>query len=185
MAALSQEQLLIRDTAAAWARERSPVSALRALRDADNPDRFDRSIWAQMAQLGWAGILIPTRYGGSGLGYIELGLVLEETARTLTASPLLSTALTVTAALLLAGSDSQQRQWLPAIADGRCIAALAVDEGTHHRPLQLQLRAERLGTSYTLTGSKQFVIDGGAADLLLVAVRTAGRPGIPTASRLS
>ena len=177
MAVLNEEQSMIRDGAKSWVQERSPVSAFRKMRDSGNADGFDRKVWAEMAEMGWAGILIPEQYGGTGLGYLTLGLVLEETGRTLTASPLVSTALTAASALLLGGSEHQKQAWLPKIAEGKAIGALAVDEGTHHAPERIALKAERQGAGFKLNGKKTFVVDGGAADLIIVAARTSARPG--------
>jgi alkylation response protein AidB-like acyl-CoA dehydrogenase len=177
MAVLSEEQTMIRDQAKSWVQEKSPVTAFRKMRDSGNSDGFDRAVWAEMAEMGWAGILVPEAYGGTGLGYLTLGLVLEETGRTLTASPLISTALTATTALLLAGSEEQKKAWLPKIAEGKAIATLAVDEGAHHSPEKTALKAEKSGSGYKLNGKKTFVMDGGTADLLVVAARTSGKPG--------
>ena len=177
MAVLSEEQTMLRDAAKSWVGEKSPVTALRKLRDSGNADGFDRAAWNEMAEMGWAGILIPEEFGGSGLGYLTLGLVLEETGRTLTASPLVSTALTATTALLLAGSDAQKKTWLPKIAEGKAIAALAVDEGAHHAPAKIALKAAKSGGGWTLSGKKSFVLDGGVADFLIVAARTSGKVG--------
>ena len=175
MAVLSEEQTMLRDAAKSWVGEKSPVTALRKLRDSGNADGFDRAAWSEMAEMGWAGILIPEEFGGSGLGYLTLGLVLEETGRTLTASPLVSTALTATTALLLAGSDAQKKAWLPKIVEGKAIAALAVDEGAHHAPAKIALKAAKSGGGWTLSGKKSFVLDGGVADFLIVAARTSGK----------
>src|SRR5262249_20093498 len=117
MAVLTEEQTMIRDQAKSWVQEKSPVTAFRKVRDSGNADGFDRGTWAEMAEMGWAGILIPENFGGTGLGYLTLGLILEETGRTLTASPLVSTALTATTALLLGGNDAQKQKWLPKIAE--------------------------------------------------------------------
>jgi len=177
MAVLSEEQTMIRDQAKSWVQEKSPVTAFRKVRDSGNPDGFDRAVWKEMAEMGWAGILIPENYGGTGLGYLTLGLVLEETGRTLTASPLISTALTATTALLLGGNDAQKQKWLPKIAEGKAISTLAVDEGAHHRPEQIALKAEKSGSGYKLNGKKAFVLDGGSADFIIVAARTSGKAG--------
>src|ERR1700685_1555730 len=96
MAVLTEEQSMLRDAAKSWVSEKSPVTAFRKLRDSGNADGFDRAAWREMAEMGWAGIIIPEEFGGSGLGYLTLGLVLEEAGRTLTASPLVSTALAAT-----------------------------------------------------------------------------------------
>ena len=177
MAVLNEEQSMIRDGAKSWVQEKSPVTAFRKLRDSGNADGFDRAAWKEMAEMGWAGILIPEEFGGTGLGYLTLGLVIEETGRTLTASPLISTALTATTALLLAGSDAQKRKYLPAIAEGKLIATLAVDEGPHHAPEKIALAGTVFGGKVKLTGKKTFVLDGGTADLIIVAARTSGKPG--------
>jgi alkylation response protein AidB-like acyl-CoA dehydrogenase len=177
MAVLSEEQTMIRDGAKSWVQEKSPVTAFRRLRDSGNPDGFDRAAWKEMAEMGWAGILIPEEFGGTGLGYLTLGLVLEETGRTLTASPLVSTALTATTALLLGGNDAQKKKYLPQIAEGKLIATVAVDEGPHHAPEKIALKAEKSGSGYKLNGKKNFVLDGGVADLIIVAARTSGKPG--------
>ena len=174
MAVLTEEQSMLRDAAKSWVSEKSPVTAFRKMRDSGNEDGFDKSAWKEIAEMGWTGIIIPEEFGGSGLGYLTLGLVLEEMGRTLTASPLLSTA-AATSALLLAGSDAQKKEWLPKIAEGKAIAALAVDEKSHHAPESMTLEAKKTGSGYALNGKKVFVQDGGAADLLVVAARTAGK----------
>ncbi|HEX2594218.1 MAG TPA: acyl-CoA dehydrogenase family protein [Rhizomicrobium sp.] len=177
MAVLTEEQSMIRDGAKAWVQEKSPVTAFRKVRDSGNEDGFDKAAWKEMAEMGWAGIIIPEEFGGTGLGYLTLGLVLEETGRTLTASPLISTALTATTALLLGGSDAQKQKYLPQIAEGKIVATLAVDEGPHHAPEKVAMTATKSGAGYKLSGSKKFVMDGGSADLLIVAARTSGKAG--------
>ena len=177
MAVLNEEQTMIRDGAKSWVQEKSPVTAFRKMRDSGNEDGFDRAAWKEMAEMGWAGILIPEELGGTGLGYMTLGLVLEETGRTLTASPLISTALTATTALLLGGNEAQKKKYLPAIAEGKLIATLAVDEGAHHAPEKVALKAEKSGSGYKLNGKKSFVLDGGTAGLIIVAARTSGKTG--------
>jgi alkylation response protein AidB-like acyl-CoA dehydrogenase len=173
-ALLTEEQIMVRDSARSWLQENSPVGALRKLRDGGNAHGFNRAAWAEMAEMGWAGMLIPEQYGGTGLGHVTLGLLLEETGRTLTASPLISTALTATSALILCGSAAQKQAYLPKIAQGRLIATLAVDEGPHHHPERIVLKAERSEAGYLLNGRKTFVLDGTSADLIIVAARTSG-----------
>lgn len=177
MAVLNEEQTMLRDAAKSWAQEASPVTKLRALRDSGSGAPFDPAAWAEMGQMGWAGVIVPEEYGGSAFGYLSLGLILEETGRTLTASPLLSTALIGASALILGGSEAQKSEWLPKIAEGAVVTALAVDESAHHAPERIALKAEKSGDGYALTGTKTFVIDGDVADLLIVAGRTSGKPG--------
>ena len=176
MAVLTEEQNLLRDTAREWTRERSPVTALRRVRDDALPLGYDPVIWAEMSAMGWAGVIVPEVYNGSGFGYLGLGLILQETGATLTASPLLSTALSGAAALMLGGSDAQKSAWLPRIAAGEIVVALAIDEGAHHAPEACAMTAVKTG-GFRLNGSKTFVCEDMAADLLVVSARSEGAPG--------
>ena len=91
MAVLTEEQSMLRDAARPGRRKSRPVSAFRKMRDSGAPLGYDPAAFAEMAEMGWTGVIIPEEYGGSDFGYLSLGLVLEETGRTLTASPLLAT----------------------------------------------------------------------------------------------
>jgi len=180
MAVLTEEQVMLKDAAKGWVSERSPVSALRKLRDTDVDVGFDRASWAEMGQMGWAGVVVPEAYGGSEFGYRSLGLVLEETGRTLANSPLISTALFATSVLTLGGSAAQKDAWLGKIAEAAAVIAPAIDEHAHHAPAATALGAVKSGDGWTLTGKKPFVLDGMAADAFIVAARTAGKPGEET-----
>lgn len=177
MAALTEEQTLIRDQARAWVTEQSPVSKFRKMRDEDAPLSFLEEDWRAMIDMGWSGILVPERYGGSGLGYLTLGIVLEETGRQLTASPLLASAGIGATALLVAGSEEQRQRILPGTVDGSNVVTLAVDEGPRHNPRQVSLSALPDGEGLTLTGEKVMVQEGVAATHFVVATRTSGQPG--------
>jgi alkylation response protein AidB-like acyl-CoA dehydrogenase len=105
---------------------------------------------------------------------VEAGLVLEEVGRNLTPSPFLTTA--VAAVRALEGS-AQAERWFPGIIAGDTVAALAIDEGRRHDPSRVALEAKRSGNGFTLSGTKQFVVHGASADVILVAARTAGTAG--------
>ena len=115
---LSEEQQLLKDSARDFFREQAPVARLRKLRDARKNGK-DPELWREMAAMGWAGVIVPEEFGGAGLGYVALGAVLEESGRTLVASPLHATALAGASALMLAGTDAQKAAWLPKIAAGQ------------------------------------------------------------------
>jgi alkylation response protein AidB-like acyl-CoA dehydrogenase len=170
MAVLTEEQSMLRDAAKSWVQEKSPVTAFRKVRDSGVDVGYDVAAWNEMAEMGWAGVIIPEEYGGSNFGYLSLGLVLEETGRTLTASPLLVSALGAASALILGGSESQKSAWLPKIADGSAVATLAVDEGPHHRPDQVAAKVE----GGKLSGKKVFVLEGMAADVFVVSAQSGG-----------
>ncbi len=177
MAVLSEEQTILRDSAREWVKDKAPVQALRKLRDSGAAFGYDPALYAEMAAMGWAGIVVPEAYGGSEFGYLSLGLVLEETGRTLVASPLVSSALGAASALMLGGTAAQKEAWLPKIASGDAVAALAIEEGPRHEPLSTALAASRTGSGFTLNGTKSFVPDGMAADVFIVAARSSGKPG--------
>jgi alkylation response protein AidB-like acyl-CoA dehydrogenase len=174
---LSEEQELLRNTAREFIGENAPVKELRRLRDEQDAIGFSRAMWTEMAELGWAGILLPEEFGGSDLGYAELGVVLEETGRTLAATPFLSTVLLGGNAVLLGGNETQKKEILPALAKGERILALALEEAAHHAPYAIATRAEATSSGYKLSGKKTFVQDGHVADQLVVVARTAGKPG--------
>ncbi|MBX9881105.1 MAG: acyl-CoA/acyl-ACP dehydrogenase [Sphingomonas sp.] len=167
---LTEDQTMLRDTARDFVREQAPVRHLRELRDSANPDGFSRDLWKQFAEMGFTGILIGEDQGGLGLGHIEAGVVLEEIGRNLSPSPFLSTA--VAAVEALKGTPHAAR-WFPSILAGEAVAALAIDERAKHGA-NITLKAERAGNGFRLTGTKQFVTHGHAADVILVAARTAG-----------
>ena len=175
MALLTDDQKLIQDTARQFlADEGSIAKQLRRARDADCPDGFRHALWKQFAELGLTGICIPESAGGAGMGATEAGLVLEEIGRNLTPSPFLTTAVAAVRALQC---SAQAERWFPGILAGDTVAALAVDEGKHHDPARIALEAKRSGNGFALSGTKQFVVHGASADVILVAARTAGSPG--------
>jgi alkylation response protein AidB-like acyl-CoA dehydrogenase len=174
---LNEEQTLVRDSARAFLADKAPVAHLRKLRDTRDRDGFSRELWRAFAELGFCGILVPEASGGSGLGYVEAGIVMEEIGRNLTPSPFLATSLIGATALLRDGNAVRSAALLPKIAAGELLMALAVDEGSKHAPAATALRAERNGNGFALDGRKSFVVDGHVADLFIVAARTAGAPG--------
>lgn len=174
---LNEEQRLLRDTAREFLGANAPVAALRALRDSRDPLGYSRELWMQMAELGWAGIVVPEEFGGLGFGFAGLGAVLEETGRTLSASPLFATCVLGASAVLLAGSEAQKQAVLPQIASGELCLALALEESHRHDPSGVRLEARRVGGGFRLNGAKQFVLDGHSADRLVVVARSHGTAG--------
>ncbi|MEH2494678.1 alkylation response protein AidB-like acyl-CoA dehydrogenase [Bradyrhizobium sp. AZCC 1678] len=174
---LTEEQSMLRDSARGLISDKAPVSHLRGLRDSKDATGFSRELWKAFAEMGFSGLLVPENFGGSGLGCVEAGVVMEEIGRTLMPSPFLSTAVLAVSALSRGGSEAQKSAHLPGIADGSLLAALAIDEGAKHRPLQTKLQAVRSGNGFKLNGAKALVVDGHTADLLIVAGRTGGAAG--------
>jgi alkylation response protein AidB-like acyl-CoA dehydrogenase len=171
---LNEEQRLLQDTARDFLHSQAPVEALRKLRDDSDPLGYAQDLWQQMAEMGWASIILPEAYGGLEFGFPGLGVVLEETGRTLTASPLLASAVVGASAILLGDSEEQKETLLPSIATGGLTLALALEESHHHRPTHIATTAQQQGDNFIVNGSKCFVVDGHSADKLIVVARTGG-----------
>jgi len=175
MMTLTDDQRMLADTVAPFMADEGAIKKqLRHWRDIGCKDGFGHGLWKQFAELGLTGILIPEAQGGAGLGQVEAGLVLEEIGRNLTPSPFLTTSIAAVRAL---EGSAQAERWFPGIVAGETVAALAIDEGRHHDPAAISLEAKRSGNGFSLSGAKQFVVQGASADVILVAARTAGSAG--------
>ena len=171
---LSEDQQLLKDSAKTFVDQNAPVSVLRGLRDSKDAQGYDQNLWRQMLELGWAGMAIPEAYGGFEFGYGGLGVVLEESGRTLVSSPLIATVLLGASAINELGSDAQKSEFLPQVVSGELLLALAIDEKPHHRPCRIETSAVKSGEGYVLNGCKTFVLDGHIANKLIVVARTSG-----------
>jgi len=170
----TEDETMLRDAARGFLADAAPVANLRANRDQGRP--FDTGLWREMAQMGWAGVLVPEAQGGADMGHRAAGILAEEMGRTLAASPFISSAV-MAATTLRAAASQQAEQALTAITEGRLIYAVALDEGRKHAPLNTALVAQKAGNGFRLTGTKAFVADGGSAQRVLVLARTAGSAG--------
>jgi alkylation response protein AidB-like acyl-CoA dehydrogenase len=174
---LNEEQNMLKDSAKDFCTNNAPIAQLRKLRDEDNADGFDRQTWKQMVDLGWAGIPWSEDFGGLAFGYKGLGVVTEESGRTLLASPLYATVWVGGTAINIGGTDEQKSELLPEVAGGNLLLALALEEGPRHNPYGIATKAEAKGDGYIVSGKKTFVLDGHVADKLIVVARTSGNPG--------
>ena len=166
MAVLNEEQEMLRDMARDWATNESPVTEFRKVRASGEPEAFNRDAYATMAEMGWAGVIIPEEHGGSDFGWLSAGLVIEELGKTLTASPLAMNTVAASA-IILGGSDEQKAKYLPKLASGEMIATLAIDEGAKHDPSVVETTV----SDGKLSGTKAFVPEAHGADLFVVAAK--------------
>lgn len=174
---LTEEQEMLRDSARGFLDEKAPVAALRKLRDTNDETGFSRDLWKEMAEMGWAGILVEEEFGGADFGFVGAGVIAEEMGRSLTASPFLSTSVLAATALRKIAGDAHKQEYLPKIAAGDVLFALAVDETRKHGPAKTAMKAEKSGNGFKLSGDKTFVADGHVADKIIVAARSAGAAG--------
>lgn len=171
---LNEEQRLLQDTTREFLVKNAPLQALRKLRDERDPVGYDPELWLQMAEMGWTSIILPEAYGGLDFGFLGLGVVLEEFGRTLTASPLIATAVMGASTILLGGSEEQKEALLPAVVSGNLTLALALEEHPHHRPTDIAMTVKKKGDNFIINGKKNFVRDGNSADKLIVVARSSG-----------
>jgi alkylation response protein AidB-like acyl-CoA dehydrogenase len=169
---LSEEQEMLRNFARDFLEKECPEQHVRDMEEDEKG--YSPELWKKMAEQGWQGLIIPEAYGGSGMGFMDLIILIEEFGRALVPGPFIPT--TVAAiALLEAGSEEQKKQWLPRIASGEQIWTLAFTEPSARFDAEgVQLTAKKEGNDYVLNGTKLFVRDSHVADMMVVVARTGG-----------
>lgn len=178
--AFSDEQQMLRDTARRFLEDKVPSTTVRRLMETD--EGFAPDLWAAVAEMGWQAMAIPEAYGGAGFSPLELGILMEEMGRALFPSPFLSSIVLGADLILTAGTEEQKQSLLPALAAGDRRAAFAhVEESGRWDADGIALPLVRDGQEIILNGTKEFVLDGHTADLLIVAARepnTSGPEGV-------
>jgi alkylation response protein AidB-like acyl-CoA dehydrogenase len=169
---MDEQQEQLARTARDFVAASRALERVRHLRDTRDPLGFSVAVWKQMADLGWTGIGIPEEWGGSGFGFGELCVILEEAGRKLLPEPLVATLLLGAQTLLLGGTPQQKSELLPKIARGETIVTLAHQERQSRYDLgRIETVAERTSSGVKLSGEKVHVLDAGAADVLLIPAR--------------
>ena len=164
----SAEQYGLRDEARRFLEKQCPVSHVREY--LDDPAAWSRDLWKQMADLGWMALPFPEQYGGLGQSFLDLVLLLGELGRALAPVPFLSSVAWCGQIILAHGNDEQRARWLPGIASGDRIAALALSEQPHgFGGDSIDMHAAESGGGWVLNGEKRYVLDAPAADLFVVA----------------
>ena len=167
---LTEEQKMLKDSAAELFLAKAPVAQMRHLRD-EGYLPFDAELWEEMVAMGWTALTIPEAYNGLDFGYVGLGQILQEGGKTLSKSPLISSILFAATALNASDNEHLKAQWLPQLMNGTTQMALAVDEQSYFDPERINTTATKSGENYLLNGKKMFVIDGTTADHFIVVVK--------------
>jgi alkylation response protein AidB-like acyl-CoA dehydrogenase len=181
----TDEEQLLKQSAAEFFQEKMPLGELRYLRSTKDAKGYYKDKWRTMAELGWAGILVPEEFGGLAFGFRGLGQILEESGRTLAATPLQATVVAAGTLIQQIGSHAQRSELLPKLASGELTFAVAHEEGRHHSETQIaaQATAGKTTGSFVLNGRKSLVQDGSVADKLIVLAQTT--PGAAPGQGLS
>jgi alkylation response protein AidB-like acyl-CoA dehydrogenase len=161
---ISEEQALLQATVADFLAKECPISRVRELFDADADAAHDPALWKGLCELGLAGILVPERFGGAGLGLVDLALAAEALGRGATPGPFLGHAL-ATLAVLEGGSDAQKERWLPRLASGEALGSVALGEPGGRWEPESWTAALAGGR---ISGTKSFALGASAADLVVV-----------------
>lgn len=169
--ALSEQQEMLKNTARDFLEKECPKSLVR---DGEKDEKgYSPDLWKKMADLGWTGLVFPEEYGGSGLDFVDLAVLLEEMGRALVPGPFISTVACCGLAILAHGTEDQKRGLLPKIAGGELIVTLALMEaGASYDATDITVGAIREGDDFVISGTKLFVTDAHLADLILCVART-------------
>jgi acyl-CoA dehydrogenase len=173
---LNDDEKMLSETAEGFFKDKAPVTELRKLRDTRDETGYSETLWSEMAEMGFAGVLVPEDQGGVDMGVIAAGLLAEQMGRNLSASPFFSTSVLSATALKNSQSDIA-KTWLEKIASGEAVISFGIDEGAKHNPLATDTRASRSGNGFKITGSKAMVLDAHIADAHIIVARTSGEPG--------
>jgi alkylation response protein AidB-like acyl-CoA dehydrogenase len=172
----SEEQEMLRSSARDFLAKEAPMTYVRKMME--DEVGFTGDLWKKMADLGWMGLILPEDYGGSGLDFVDLVVVLEEMGRVVLPGPFFSTVVLGGVALLEGGSDALKQALLPKLATGDLKVTLAQLEPSGRWDADgIQLAAKANGGGFVLSGSKLFVPDAHVADQMVVAARTPGSKG--------
>jgi alkylation response protein AidB-like acyl-CoA dehydrogenase len=167
----NQEQELLRNTARKFFENECTSEFVRARMA--GPAGVTDAFWARLAEQGWLGLIYPEEYGGTGLGFVDLTVLMEEMGRAVMPGPFFSTVLLGGLSILEAGSAAQKKEWLGKIAEGQAKATLAFTEpNARWDAAAVTATARESGGAFTLNGTKLFVLDAHVADVIVVAART-------------
>ena len=168
----SDEQRLLRESVDRFINETYDSDHRR--RSADDPLGFSPQIWKQFAELGWLALPIEEACGGLGAGAIETGILMEAFGRGLVAEPYLATVVIGAGLIVECGSDAQKQATLPKVADGSLLLAFAHSERAARFDLAyVETTAKKTPDGWRLDGHKTAVLDGSAANQIIVSARIA------------
>jgi alkylation response protein AidB-like acyl-CoA dehydrogenase len=165
----TDDHAILRQEVRRFLAERLPMSELRKLADAGVD--FDRTLWKELAELGWAGLVLPEAFGGAGLGWLHLAILMEEMGRRLVPGPFLGSLL-AGVAIAEGSSETQRAKWLPGIASGDVVATVALTEPNGGFDADsVSATAEPADGGFVLRGQKTHVVCGADANLVVAPFR--------------
>ncbi len=170
---LTEEQELLKQSATDLTNKQWELDWLRSNRSLDSTS-YDAALWQQMIDLGWTALPFEEQFGGLGLGFAELGVVLEELGKRLVVTPLLSSIIMGGSALSIAGNEAQKAALIPGVCDGSQRLTLAYQESARHDPYRVSTTLSTTDVALSLNGAKTLVLDGDSASMFVVLARSSG-----------
>ena len=168
---LNEEQIMLQDSARKFFEKEAPKPLIRELMHDEKG--YSPEIWKKMADLGWMGLPFDEENGGYGGSFLDLAVILEETGRSALSSPYFSTVVVCGLLLQSCASKEMKQEYIPKIAEGNCIAGLAlIGKDGDYNPDAVAVKAESAGDGYNLNGSAFFVPYAHVADNIICAART-------------
>ena len=168
---LSEEQEMLRKSARDFLADKCPKTYVKQM-EIDEKG-YSPALWKEMAELGWQGLALPEKYGGSGMEFLDLAILQEEMGRACLPGPFFATVILGAMTILDAGNDAQKAAYLPGIASGKTIATVALNEADgSYEADSINTKAAADKDSFIINGSKFFVPDANIADYILCVART-------------
>jgi alkylation response protein AidB-like acyl-CoA dehydrogenase len=168
---LTQEQEMLRSTARDFLAKECPKTLVRELEEDEKG--YSPELWRKMADLGWMGLVIPDDYGGMGMGFMDLVVLLEEMGRNIVPGPFFSTVVLGGLPLLFSGTEAQKKEFLPKIADGKLLLTTALTEpAALFDAAGVSTSASARGDTYVINGTKLFVENAHISDYIVCVART-------------
>jgi len=169
--ALSEEQEMLKKMARDFLTDKFPKTAVKQIEETE--PGYSPEIWQEMAGLGWMGLVFPEKYGGAGMSFLDLAVLLEEMGRACLPGPYFSTVILGGLPILDIGSEEQKQEYLTKIASGELIFTLALTEtSARYDATSITVKATGQNNDYILSGTKLFVPDAHIADYILCVART-------------
>lgn len=170
---LTDDQRMLVDTVKNFTKKDSHVERVRQIRD--NPIGWDKGVWQKMGELGWLGVPFPEDIGGIGGSFVDVGLIVEQLGTTLVPEPYVPSVIVAGLTVSHHGTEEQKQTLLASMIEGKTSLSLAyIERSSRYDVARVETRAEKSGGDYVLTGKKEWVLNGQAADHLLVSARTSG-----------
>ena len=171
---LSEEQEMLKTMARDFLTNKYPKTVVKEIQ-ADEKG-YSVPLWKEMAELGWQGLVIPDKYGGNGMNFQDLSVLLEEMGRFCLPGPFFATVMLGAYPLMDAGTEEQKQEYLPQIAAGKIIFTLALNEAdAQYKPSSITVKAVSDKDDYVITGTKLFVPSANSADYIICIARTADK----------